>query len=394
MSLPPINVDPIVLAAQVARVMSRLHRMAYAQLAPDLTVVQVSPNFSAVINSPTHAEIVGQPIKNLLWEFVGATDTLVSVLRGELPSFKLEHVNREQADGSIVYYTFHISPLDEERPEIGLLLVVEDTTEYGRLQQKLVQDRNNLRLAQRQLARVNEELHQLNRLKSLFLSMAAHDMRTPLTAIDGMASLLLEIIEDEQDNPDPLQTEYLRLISAQAHRLNHLITDILDLDHIEQGKLEINPRWCDLVTVVREVVQAMHVLLQKQQLKLELLLPERLEAWVDPKRIWQIMYNLLGNAVKYTPKGGTVRIHLEKQGEETAVIQVQDTGKGMNEAQLARLFTLYYRTEEAKGSNTSGTGLGLFIVKHLIEAHNGQIKVKSQPNKGSTFTISIPIPPK
>ena len=390
MTLSPIDRDPIVLAARVAQAISATYQMAYAQLAPDLTVVQHSSNFPSLLPHPVQ-EITGQPIAELLWELVGTEEILGEILQGKQITYRLEYINRERADGSTTYLNFQVLPLDADDPGRGLLLLIENETGDGRLQQLLVQDRNELRLVKDQLTDANEELIRLNRLKSLFLSMSAHDLRTPLTAISGYASLMLDVLPDDIN---PSIRNYLMIVTHQAGRLNSLISDFLDLDQIEEGRLTLEPEPLDLRKVVEEVTNVMQINANSRETSLETSLPDNpVNLWADRDKLYRVVYNLVGNAIKYTPRQGRVKVQVEPNGDQV-VLHVIDNGRGLTEEQLANLFQIYYRTEDAKKSKTQGTGLGLYIVKMLVEAHQGQITVISQPGQGSTFTVMLPKQPK
>lgn len=389
MALSPMDFSPLMLAARAAEAMSLAHAMAYVQLAPDLTAVQASPNFAELLQN-LDEEIAGQPITNLLWEFVGAEEALYAVLRGETPLFRLEQVDRSQDSTRPIYLNFQVTPLDASHPNQGLLVVVEDVTDYGRLHQALVQDRNELRLVQGQLTDANAELKRLNRLKSIFLSMAAHDLRTPLTAISGYAGLMLDLFESGQT---PNVIEYLNIVLTQADRLNKLISDFLDMDQIEDGRLNLKQEWIDLGAIVRGVTAVMQINADSRQITLDTDLPELpLQLWADEDKVSRIVYNLVSNAIKYTPREGRVFIQA-RQKDDQITLKVLDNGRGMTEAQLANLFQLYYRTDEARKSKTRGTGLGLYIVKMLVEAHQGQITVSSKPKVGSIFAVTLPQQP-
>lgn len=386
MSISPFNLDPIVLAAHVAKAYNSTHHLAYAHLSPTLKVLQTSPNFLSLLRTPG-LDVIGQPIANVLWEFVGAEEILMDVLHGMTPHYQLNQVHREQPDGSLSYLSFQVTAVRPRDPSSGLLLLVEDTTAYGRLQQALVQDRNELRLLKQQLEQANKELTELNQLKSLFLSMAAHDLQTPLTAIFGYADLLLSSIPHASVEQ---QQDFLETIRAQANRLSRLVTDLLDLDQIEQGTLNIVPMECLLNELVTEVSDVVRVEAHQRQITMEVDLPaEPVLLWADPDKLRQILYNLVGNALKYTLSGGFVHIRVSQEQESITLI-VADSGLGMSETQLANLFTLYYRTEEATNRRIKGKGLGLYIVKSLVEAHYGRISLTSQPQQGTTFTITLP----
>ena len=387
MIISPLNLDPVILAARAAGVLCLSRRIAYAQLSPQLTVVQTSSNFSALLEMPDTA-VTGQHISDLMWEFVGLEDTLQEILHGRLPKLHLKMVNRTGEDGLTCYLTFLITPLKPEKPEHGLLLLIEDVTERGRLQQAIIQDRNELRLLKDRLLQVNKELHQLDQMKSLFMAMVAHDIRSPLGVISAYAELAQEQIK--RGNTEKLP-EYFYKISGQTNRLDYLLSDLLDLDAIEKGQLTLKREKTDLVILLQEVVDSLMAYFHNKNFQFELvLLPSPCYLWIDRQKITRVFYNLLSNAYKYTPPDGRIRIHMARQ-EENVIIQITDNGYGMNKDQIDQLFQPYFRTKEARESKISGSGLGLHIVKTFVEAHGGSIQVNSQLEHGSTFTVSLPI---
>ncbi|MBI5052538.1 MAG: PAS domain-containing protein [Chloroflexi bacterium] len=387
MTLQPLDTSPIVLAARAAQALMQEHRIAYAQLAPDLTIVHASSNLRDVIHDPT-PQIEGSALTDLFWEFVSAEEPLYAIMRGEANDYRLERVNREAGDGSIAYFTFHVVPLDELNPVLGLMLIVEDVSQTSHAEQRMMQDRNELRLLQSQLARANEELQRINRFKSFLLSMAAHDLRAPLTSILGFAGLLTN---DPPVLGEPEQKQALAMIEAQGHRLEHLISDLLDLDQTERGKLVISFKLCELSELIREVMKPLDVTRELRQITLKLDLPKMpVQLQADRERLRQILNNMISNAIKYTPEGGHIEVAARAESDD-AVIQISDNGKGMTEEQLSHLFQLYYRTDDARQSKVKGTGLGLFIVKTLVDAHHGRIDVTSKPKQGTTFTVRLPL---
>jgi signal transduction histidine kinase len=382
---PPSEIQPDMLAAWALKAS---HRLAFAQLAPNLTILQTSPNFDSLLSMPD-ANLVGALVTEALWEFMGMEEVLLSILQGEPPSFQLQNINREQPDGQIVYLTFLVTPLDDNRPEEGLLLLVEDTSDYGHLYRELVQDRNELRLLQDRLAIANDDLKKLNKMKSLFLSIAAHDLRSPLSAISGYADLLLD---SEMDELTIQQQEFLSIIRAQANRMSRLTFDLLSLDQIERGQLRVMPVTCNVCELIQEVITVSRVEAVMRGITLQLEFPDiPLDVWAEPDRVLQILYNLLGNALKYTRSGGVVSVRATEEKDEVC-LEFSDSGPGMTSEQLGSLFKLYYRTEDAQRSQIKGTGLGLFIVKSLVDAHQGRIAVESTLNIGTTFTVWLPKP--
>ncbi len=384
------QVTDLLLAAYAAKTYHAHQRMAYARLAPDLTLQQVSANFAqmALATPQPEADLRHQPLPDVLWEFVGADTSLHEVWTGQSPFFRLAHVNREQPDGTVQYLTFTVYRLDEEATLDGLLLLVEDDTEYGRLHHQLVQDRNDLRLVQSKLAAANKELSRIDRMKSLFLSMAAHDLRTPLSAIQGYAEMLLLGIAEPGS---PKSFQYLDIIQQQSARLNQLIDDIVDLDLIEQGKLTLNLAPCDINPLLQEATGAFKFQLERRSIAVHYeLAAEPVLVWADAEKMLRVFYNLVGNSVKYMASQGQITLRSQMQAGQ-AVIEVEDTGPGMTAEQLDNLFVLYYRSEDAAKSPVKGSGLGLFIVKTMVEAHQGQVQVASQPGNGSKFTVRLPL---
>lgn len=360
------------------------NRLAYAEIAPDLTISEVSPNFCHLMQCDE--TVVGQMLTNQCAEFVGVEPTLAAIAAGTQAGFRLEQVQRT-ANDSTYYLTFQLLPLANEP---GVLLIVEDVSETSHLEQALVQERNELRLLQAQLLQANEQLSQLNQFKNMVVSMAAHDLRTPLFVVHGY----LQLIQADAMLwlPDEYQ-QYIQNSLTQIQWLNNLVTDLLTLDRIEQGQIVVQASVVDFQRLVGETLTLFADLARDRDQEIELELPETTTAvYGEANRIRQILFNLLGNAFKYTPDGGTVRVVMW-EGDETAVLQISDTGPGMTPIEQDALFQPYYRTRSAQQSNISGTGLGLFIAKTLVEAHGGNISVDSAVGKGTLITVSLPLPP-
>ena len=380
-----MNIDEARLAATAAEQVIAAHPVAYAHISPGLGILGASENLSTLLCEPP-GDVLGRPLLELFWEFAGAEDSLARLLSGDLPAYRLERINRPQDDDAQRYLNFILLPLDKERPAQGLLLIVEDETETSQLRQRLVQDRNDLSLLQYQLLRSNEDLQRLGQLKSLILSIAAHDMRAPLNAILGYS----EWMQAELPQENSEHSQLLSIIISQVNWLDHMITDLLDLDQIERGRLRITPRPCDLGNLIQQIVSALQVTAALQKQALVFVPPDApVIIQADPERIGQIFYNLLGNALKYTPLGGRIQVSAW-QDEAYGAFSVQDDGPGMSEQELEQLFQLYFRSEGARSSLARGAGLGMFIVKTLVDAHHGTIEVASQPERGTAFSVHLP----
>jgi signal transduction histidine kinase len=234
------------------------------------------------------------------------------------------------------------------------------------------------------LHRENDRLVELDRMKEEFVASVSHELRTPLTSIRGYLELVLEA------DPTPEQAEYLSVIDRNADRLLDLINDLLDVAQAENGRLVLNLEPVDLASIVTDAVAGQRPSAVARKIELGLDVEEQ-EARVsaDRKRIGQVVDNLLSNALKFTPDGGSVDVRLVRQNGH-ARLDVSDTGIGIPEAEQARLFERFFRTEAASGQAFQGTGLGLAISKAIVEAHGGQIAVTSAEGLGTTFSVLLP----
>ncbi len=387
MSELPTILSPEDLAARVAAVLGAGTRLAYAEVAADLRILQVSENFADVMGDPEGPPASGTPVTDVIWELVGAEESLKLVQTGELEHYSLERVNRSQLDGSLSYLNFavvRLAPADEAG---GLLILVEDDTAAGVLEQRLVQDRNELRLTRAALEQANAELARLDRLKSLFLSIVVHDLRSPLTAMYGYTELVRASLAAAGSHEN---AEYLSVVSSQVQWLNRLASDLLDLDRLEQGALTVDRKVCDLRALVSSVTEPLSEGMRVRGLTLSVELPQsEVSVYADADRVQQILYNLLGNAAKYTEEAGAVRVKTWQE-EGFGAFSIWNSGPGLSPEEQSNLFRLYYRTDEARQSATQGSGLGLFIVKSLVDAHDGQIEVRSEPGSGTEFIVRFP----
>ncbi len=233
------------------------------------------------------------------------------------------------------------------------------------------------------------ELRRLERVRRDFVASVSHELKTPLTAVQGFAETLLSGALEDQAN----SRRFLEIIRNHAVRLGRLTDDLLKLSQIEAGKLELEFRAVSVPEVVQPCVETSRLKASEKNLVLFVDCPAGLPALRgDGQRLQEVLQNLLDNAIQYTPPGGQISIHASRHGQEV-VISVSDTGIGIPQAEHQRIFERFYRVDAARSREAGGTGLGLSIAKHLVEAHDGRIWVESAVGQGSTFHFSIPLAP-
>ncbi|MBN1918762.1 MAG: HAMP domain-containing protein [Verrucomicrobia bacterium] len=232
-------------------------------------------------------------------------------------------------------------------------------------------------------------LHDVTRLRQLetvrrdFVANVSHELKTPLTAIQGLVETLL----DDESMDDATRRRFLTKLQDQAHRLAALTADLLVLSRVESRDTALELKPSDVRQPIDEAVHQFGALSEHKKVKLAVTLPDRpVVVLCEPNAVRQLIENLLDNAIKFTPEGGRVEVRLTAEGDE-AVLEVADTGIGIEPRDQARIFERFYRVDKARSRELGGTGLGLSIVKHIAEAHGGRVTVESAPGLGSTFRV-------
>jgi signal transduction histidine kinase len=235
----------------------------------------------------------------------------------------------------------------------------------------------------------NRKLEEADQMKDQFLSIASHELKTPVTSIRGHAQLTIRRLEKQKDSSPEMEEigVTLKKINDQTTRLTNLIDDLMDVSSIRAGKLELRKQQSDLRDICREVVEDQQLLSGRP---ITLTMPEQtVNASVDRDRLAQVILNLISNAIKYSPDGSPIEVILDKRAT-SALIQVKDTGKGIPKEQQKHIFETFYRTPDAQTSSQRGLGLGLAISKNIMERHDGCIWCESEPDHGSTFFVELP----
>jgi len=239
-----------------------------------------------------------------------------------------------------------------------------------------------------QNARLYEQVQQANRAKSEFVSFVAHELRTPMTSIRGYADML----EKGMVGPlSPDQQEFIHTIRRNAERMQILVSDLQDVSRIETGLLRLDVQPTSLSKALESALQVTQGQIEARSQRLTVEVADGLpEVQADPARLEQVLINLLSNAYKYTPEGGSIRVRAWLR-DGYVHCAVADTGVGISAEDQARLFTKFFRSEDPAVREMPGTGLGLCIVKSLVELQGGQIEVESQLGEGTTFTFTVPV---
>jgi signal transduction histidine kinase len=306
--------------------------------------------------------------------------------------------------GALAAARSNITPLTQEDVSIlmtvghHIALALQNALAYADLQtlnQELeakVQERTfDLEQANHHLETINGRLSELNETKSRFLAHCSHELRTPLASIKGFSENLLSGLGG------PLTTKQetsLKRVQANADRLARMIANLLDLSQIEAGKLQLNRSECDLTVLAQEVVDHYHPLAQAKNQRIEVQGPDQpIRIFADSDRITQILLNLLHNASKFTPVGGSILISTELISTDQARVSIMDSGPGIPEEAIPKLFDPFFQVHRDQGIGTKGLGLGLAIVQHLVGLHDGSIHAENHQPHGATFHVLVPRQP-
>ncbi len=322
-------------------------------ISPERKVNQMNATARAIFQAD--GEVIGRMYPEIV-RFTGFSDVVEATMRGDEPPRQELSVNLAGVDR--VYQVQAAQVRNEDGKDLGIVAILADIT----------------------------EIKNIERMKSSFVAMASHELRTPLTAIKGFVSTLLL---DESFTLDE-RREFYMIIDQECDRLTRLINDMLNTARIEANQsLKPNFTKVDFCKLLDKVVRIHRQAAVKHRILLESdpAIPEIIG---DEDKLDQIVTNLLSNAVKYSPNGGTVRVKAKRDGDDV-VVSVADQGIGIPKDHLNKVFDRFHRVHNEDNRRIYGTGLGLYLVKHLVEkVHLGKIWVESEVGVGSTFTFRIP----
>jgi len=294
-------------------------------------------------------------------------------------------VTHKKKDGSIFPAHMFVSQVkDKKNRAFAFVGFAIDITKQKKSEAIIKTYSQNLELANKELTKKNEQLQELDKLKTEFVSTASHEIRTPLTSIIGFAKTL-QSKELELDNG--ARAKYLNIIESESKRLGILIEHLLDLTRFDTGESEFRYEDTDIFKLIQTAINSIKL---PSNIIIKLDIQQNLRLFIDPEKIKQVIINIIDNAIKNIGKtGGKITFKAYKY-KNLIKFSIKDTGAGIAKNELFKIFDKFYRTKAAIKEKQSGSGLGLAIVKTIIETHQGKIWAKSEPGKGTTFYFTIP----
>lgn len=279
---------------------------------------------------------------------------------------------------------------DQEEKEIELISQLDETKKTLRASSAVIENESGQTVGMVSVLSDITKQKELDRMKSSFVANVSHELRTPLVAIEKSLFLILEKSAGEVS---PTQEEFLTIATKNLKRLSLLINDLLDLSKLEAGKLEFRPQLSSIEKIIDESIEALNnwartksVIIKK---KITLGVPP---VNVDANRIIQVLNNLIGNAIKFTPQGGTICIEVKHANENSKIqVSVEDTGLGIAKESLEKIFDKFFQASERVASDISGTGIGLSISKEIVTLHGGRIWAESEAGQGAKFKFTLPL---
>jgi PAS domain S-box-containing protein len=358
------------------------------------TLRYVNPAFCRLMDQ-TADQLLGKSFATILPEKDESLTLLDRVYR---TGIAVTHTQQQTSDLHPVFWSFAMWPVLVDHQPVGIMIQVTETTKFHEQTVAMNEALMLGSLRQHELTesaeRLNGELEtsrmeaeSANRSKDLFLATLSHEVRTPLNAILGWASILRAGNCSDED-----VQEGMEVIERNCHAQAKLIEDVMDISRIVSGKMQLQIGPCELVDVIHAAVDVVRPAADAKHIKFETDLDRAASpASCDPNRLQQVIWNLLSNAVKFTSEASVVRITLKRQ-RSTAQIQISDQGQGISPEFLPYVFDRFRQAEGSTRRKHGGLGLGLSIVRHIVELHGGTVRADSLgEGRGATFTVDLPV---
>ncbi|KUK66240.1 MAG: Multi-sensor signal transduction histidine kinase [Parcubacteria bacterium 34_609] len=348
-----------------------LRRSAVDERNKTMAIIENLTDGVILLNKKKQIEIINSPAAELLniskKEVIGRC--FVDLLDIEnIPEIKKILIDKDRIKN---IYREEVTTLDGLHLEITSVLLKDEIEEKGFL--IIIHDVTKEKL--------------IEKIKTEFISVAAHQLRTPLSTIKWTIRMILDgdVGEISEEQRELLEQTYI-----SNERMIRLINDLLDVSRIEEGRLLYNQEDAQMEDVLDSVVENSQEMIRNKNVVLEINKKETPKVRIDKEKIGVVIQNLLENAVKYTEPGGKIKITLDND-EKNVIFKIEDSGVGIPKSQQDRIFTKFFRAENVTRMETDGTGLGLYTIKNIVRAHKGQIWFESEENKGTTFYFTIPI---
>jgi PAS domain S-box-containing protein len=325
------------------------------------------------------SDVIGKPFWKCPWwrlspeTQIQLKDAIKQASKGEFVRYQVDVAGKKDR---VITIDFSLKPIIDETGRVYLLIPEgRDITERKIMEEKL--------------EKAKEEAEEANKIKSQILSFVSHDFKNPLNSIIGYSQML------EQGNEGSLtqkQEKYIHNINTSANNLLVMVLNVLDAARIESGQIPFLPKEIEIEPLLEEIHETLAPIAQDTDVQVFLNKDKNVSKVIaDPVHLKQIIYNLLSNGIKYNHSGGKVILTLSKPEERHCLVgQVHDTGIGISKENISKLFKQFYRVDSPTSRKTEGTGLGLPIVKKLVELQGGDIQVDSELGTGSTFTFTLP----
>ncbi len=340
----------------------------------DCNLTYVNPSFLKLFKYNNEKEVLGKPVFKF-WKTKGRFIDMVDALAdangwvGELVA--------ERKDGSLFDVQISSSMVkDEAGKPVCMMASFVDVTEQKQAEEKIRQQ--------------NIQLKKLDRIKSEFLNVTSHELRTPMSAIKGYTQMVLEQALGEITEE---QKKALNVVLRNTTRLDHLIQDILDISRLESGTMKFIPEQTNLRKMIEDVYETMTSAAKLKDIKIKMDVEDNLpDLIIDQDRIKQVIINIVNNAIKFSPDGSIINVRAKKEKDDV-LFEIQDYGKGIPKDKQKKIFDTFYQVDSGMDRKFGGAGLGLAISRGIVLSHGGKIDVKSTVGNGSTFQFRLPLKP-
>ena len=354
----------------LARSLSELSLQEQIQSEQLSTVVENSESGLVLIDEKGYIHIVNRKFISMF---------------GKKPSDYIGHLYYDVLENEQIHHTVQETFLYEK--QVKHLFSLEGKNEKIYIQivgAPIFNERNMLRGAVLVIYDITE-FKKVETMRKDFVANVSHELKTPITSIKGFAETLLDGAAEEPE----VRTQFLNIIFEESKRIEHLIEDLLVLSKLEKDESAINVEHIEVDYMLDDILPVVEQQALQKNIDMKVEMDQNVTLEADEEKIKQILFNLVTNAISYTPEKGSVSIKIKEEEHDVCFI-VQDTGIGISEQDLPRIFERFYRVDKDRSRETGGTGLGLAIVKHIVEAHQGKIDVDSELGKGTTFKVYIP----